>query len=92
MRPRPGRGRPRDRPLRPITRGPLQAEDAARGARAAADAVEAARQVRNKGGNRVSLLDRSDSETRELAYDEIWVKQIVRSFFFQITLSFSLAI
>ena len=42
----------------------------------AADAVEAARQARNKGGNRVLLLDRSDSETRELAYDEVWVKQI----------------
>lgn len=42
----------------------------------AADAVEAARQARNKGGNRLLLLDRSDSETRELAYDEIWVKQI----------------
>lgn len=42
----------------------------------AADAVEATREARSKGGNRVVLLDRSDSETRELAYDQIWVKQI----------------
>lgn len=43
---------------------------------AAADAVEAARQARAKGGNRYQHLDRSDSETRELAHDEIWVRQI----------------
>ena len=43
---------------------------------AAADAVEATRQARAKGGNRFVHLDRSDSETRELAYDDIWVQQI----------------
>lgn len=43
---------------------------------AAADAVEAARQARAKGGNRFVHLDRSDSETRELAYDEVWVRQV----------------
>ena len=42
----------------------------------AADAVEATQQARAKGGNRVVLLDRSDSETRELSYDQVWVKQI----------------
>ncbi len=42
----------------------------------AADAVEANRQARTAGGNRVLLIDRSDSETRVQSYDQVWVQHI----------------
>jgi diguanylate cyclase (GGDEF)-like protein/PAS domain S-box-containing protein len=40
------------------------------------DASAANKRGRDEGGNRVSLVDRTESDTRVLAADKIWVKQI----------------
>jgi diguanylate cyclase (GGDEF)-like protein len=41
-----------------------------------ADAAEAARRARTRGGNQVNQIDRADADTRVQAYDKIWVKHI----------------
>ncbi len=43
---------------------------------ALADASAANRRGRDEGGNQVALVDRTESDTRVLAADKIWVKQI----------------
>jgi diguanylate cyclase (GGDEF)-like protein len=40
------------------------------------DALEALRRGRERGGNRVTTVDRADNDTRVQAYDQIWVKHI----------------
>ncbi len=45
-------------------------------AAAFADASAANKRGREEGGNQVALVDRTESETRVLAADKIWVKQI----------------
>ncbi len=41
-----------------------------------ADALEATRRARMRGGNQVNLSDQADADTRVQAYDKIWVKHI----------------
>jgi multidomain signaling protein FimX len=41
-----------------------------------ADALEACRKGRERGGNVVERLDRSDADTRVQSYDKIWVRHI----------------
>jgi multidomain signaling protein FimX len=41
-----------------------------------ADAQEATRRGRQRGGNQLCTLDRSDADTRVQSYDAIWVKHI----------------
>ncbi len=43
---------------------------------ALADASAANKRGRDEGGNQVTLVDRTESDTRVLAADKIWVKQI----------------
>jgi PAS domain S-box-containing protein len=43
---------------------------------AVADAISATRRGRERGGNQMYVVDRSDTETRVRAYDKIWVKHI----------------
>ncbi|RYG85907.1 diguanylate cyclase, partial [bacterium] len=41
-----------------------------------ADALEAARRGRGRGGNQACILDRADADTRVQSYDVVWVKHI----------------
>jgi EAL domain-containing protein (putative c-di-GMP-specific phosphodiesterase class I)/GGDEF domain-containing protein len=43
---------------------------------AVADAIEAARRGRARGGNQSCLLDKADADTRVQSYDAVWVKHI----------------
>jgi EAL domain-containing protein (putative c-di-GMP-specific phosphodiesterase class I)/GGDEF domain-containing protein len=43
---------------------------------AVADALEAARKGRQRGGNQSCLVDRADADTRVQSYDAVWVKHI----------------
>ncbi|MFO7277753.1 MAG: EAL domain-containing protein [Pseudomonadota bacterium] len=43
---------------------------------AIADALDACRRGRQKGGNQVYVSDRADTDTRVQSYDRIWVKHI----------------
>lgn len=43
---------------------------------AIADAIEACRTARQRGGNQVSTSQRADADTRVQSYDTIWVKHI----------------
>lgn len=43
---------------------------------AVADALEAARLARERGGNQIGSVDRADTDTRVESYDQVWVKHI----------------
>ncbi|MEO7773408.1 MAG: EAL domain-containing protein [Steroidobacteraceae bacterium] len=43
---------------------------------AIADAMEASRQARERGGNQVGSIDKADADTRVQSYDLVWVKHI----------------
>jgi multidomain signaling protein FimX len=40
------------------------------------DALDAMRRARERGGNQVVTVDRTDNDTRVKAYDQVWVKHI----------------
>ncbi len=40
------------------------------------DALDACRRARKRGGNQTSQIDRADTDSRVLAYDQVWVKHI----------------